>query len=495
MNVLSNGIKRILLCVFVLCSLVFVTNISAVYAAPQIKSEGAVLIDADTGALIYGKNENIKYYPASTTKILTALLVAENTGMQGNVLFSQNAVSNLESGAVTLGLKAGDVVSVKDCMYGLLLRSANEVANGLAEHVGGSISNFSAMMNERAKQLGAKNSNFVNPNGLNNANHYTTAYDLAMIARAVYKRPEIVDIMKTLTYTFPATSTVPERIISMGHKMIYKNDYRYYNGVVGGKTGYTSKAGNTLVTMAQRDGRSLIAVILKGKQTHYEDTKALFDYGFSLSVNDYKKLQLNAPKLLNNVNLQNNSLITSNTSVNVNNGTNLGVGPDSGANNAALNAPLSAPSEQPIVSDKAIRLSDRNNSNSAGPAINISTVADSGTDAGLNLNQGPSQVKLGWHSDKEEWFYIKENGERAKDEVLKINNRLYWFDSNGIMATGWRKDQNNEWYYMSTSGGMLISSWVKDKEYWYYLGGEGKMLKNTTTPDGYKVNNDGVWIN
>jgi D-alanyl-D-alanine carboxypeptidase (penicillin-binding protein 5/6) len=156
------------------------------------------------------------------------------------------------------------------------------VANGLAEHTAGSISKFADMMNARAKELGCTNTNFVNPNGLNNSNHYTTPHDMALIARAAFQNGTVSKIASTLSYQIPATQKAAARTISLGHKMLYPNDARYYQGVIGGKTGYTSLAGNTLVTCAERDGVRLIAVIMKSKSTQYTDTSALLDYGFAL---------------------------------------------------------------------------------------------------------------------------------------------------------------------------------------------------------------------
>lgn len=249
---------------------------------PEIQAQGAVLMDAATGNLLYSKEAETKFYPASITKLMTALLVAEKCSLDDTVTFSKTAVTNLESGAVTLGLVEGDKLTVRQSLYGLLLKSANEVANGLAEHTAGSISKFADMMNARAKELGCTNTNFVNPNGLNNSNHYTTPHDMALIARAAFQNGTVSKIASTLSYQIPATQKAAARTISLGHKMLYPNDARYYQGVIGGKTGYTSLAGNTLVTCAERDGVRLIAVIMKSKSTQYTDTSALLNYGFAL---------------------------------------------------------------------------------------------------------------------------------------------------------------------------------------------------------------------
>lgn len=249
---------------------------------PVVSSEAAVLYDVTHNKILFEKNGDKKLYPASTTKLMTALLVLEKANLTDMVTFSEKAVTNLESGAVTLGLKAGDKVSVKDSLYGMMLKSANEVANGLAEHVGGSISGFADMMNTKAVSLGCTGTHFVNPNGLNDSNHYTTAQDMAKIAAAAFANPKLCEITSTREYTFPATKGAAARKVTMGHKMLYPTDSRYYPGIVGGKTGYTSLAGNTLVTCVEKDGVRMIAVVLKSKSTHYQDTKAMLDYGYAV---------------------------------------------------------------------------------------------------------------------------------------------------------------------------------------------------------------------
>ena len=243
------------------------------------------MIDAATGTVLYGKNQNTRYYPASITKLMTALLVLENCQLGDTVTFSRTATENLESGAVSLKLTEGDKLTVEQCLYGLLLKSANDVANGLAEKVSGSVSGFAGLMNQKAAALGCTGTHFVNPNGLNDSNHYTTPYDMALIARAAFQNDTLRKIDTTLSYKFPATKNAGERTITMGHKMMYSTDSRYYPGIIGGKTGYTSKAGNTLVTGAEKNGVRLIAVVMKSKSTHYADTKALLDYGFAKSTN------------------------------------------------------------------------------------------------------------------------------------------------------------------------------------------------------------------
>ena len=253
-------------------------------AGVSISADGGILIDADSGAILYEKNANEAYFPASITKILTALVILENCDLDETVTFSSFAVNSLEPDASILGARAGDQLSVRDCLYALLLQSANEVANALAEHCSGSIEAFAELMNKKAQSLGCTNSNFVNPSGLNNENHYTSAHDMALISQAAFANPTFVEIDATTYYDVPAgqLQQYPDGWRYYAHhKMLKKNDPVYYEGIIGGKTGYTSLAGNTLVTCAERDGLRLITVILNGHQTHYTDTKALLDFGFN----------------------------------------------------------------------------------------------------------------------------------------------------------------------------------------------------------------------
>ncbi len=247
----------------------------------SIEAEGGIVMDFATGTVLYGKNIHTAYFPASITKVLTALIVLESCQMDEMVTFSHNAVYNVEPGSTSAGFDEGDVVSVKDCLYALVLKSANEAANALAEHVAGTTEAFAELMNQKAASLGCVDSHFANPSGLNDPNHYTSAYDMALIGQEAMKNETFMEIDSTLYYDLPVTKRNPEGgRIYPGHKMIKKNLKEYYEGCLGGKTGYTSLAGNTLITFAERDGLKLIAVVLNGHQTHYSDTKKLLDFGF-----------------------------------------------------------------------------------------------------------------------------------------------------------------------------------------------------------------------
>ena len=251
------------------------------------QSEAGIVMELDSGAVLFAQNIHVQEYPASITKLLTALVVVENASMDEQVTFSHDAVYNVESGSGNkLQLEEGDVLSVKDCLYVMLLQSSNQAANALAEHVGGSRETFADMMNEKAASLGCRESHFVNPSGLNDPEQLTSAYDMAQIGAAVFGNPTLLEICSTTSATLPPTINNPNgRTYSMEHKLVVtgdSSDENYYPSAVAGKTGYTSLAGQTLVTYAEQDGRRQVAVTLKSTQrTHYSDTKTILDFGFA----------------------------------------------------------------------------------------------------------------------------------------------------------------------------------------------------------------------
>ena len=251
-----------------------------------IESEAGIVMDADSGAVLFGQNIHVQKAPASITKILTALVVIENSSLDDTITFSHDAVYNVEDGSGNKNaIEEGDTLSVRDCLYLLLMRSSNQAANALAEHVGGSRDGFVKMMNEKTAELGCENSHFANPSGLNDDTQLTSVYDMALIASAAYKIDTLLTISKDKSYRLPATKNNPDGVtIQPEHKLLITTDTEspnYYPYAVAGKTGYTSIAGQTLVTYAIKDDRRQIAVTMKSTQaTHYQDTIALMDFGF-----------------------------------------------------------------------------------------------------------------------------------------------------------------------------------------------------------------------
>lgn len=263
---------------------------------PSVYGDSAIVMDMDSGAIVYGKQIDKKHYPASITKVLTALVALENSKLTDQVLFSEDSISFLEYGDAHIGMTPGEVLSMKDALYGMLLASANEVAYAIAENVGklmgGDYSTFIQKMNDRSAELGCTGSHWTNPNGLHDDNHYTTAHDMALIASAAYQHEEFRNIVKTLTYTIGPTNLVNEsRTFQQKHKMLWPQNANYYEYCTGGKTGYTDQARTTLVTMADNGKMRLAAVVLYDfGNDAYVDTRAMFDYVF----NNFAKVPLSS---------------------------------------------------------------------------------------------------------------------------------------------------------------------------------------------------------
>lgn len=291
----------------ILCSMLFLSavtvqaaqvNNGAVYSistneiagwpqGPETIGEVAVLMDADTGAILYNKGMHELRYPASITKIMTCLLALEHCSLDEQVTFTETCLADQVAGSGNAGMKVGEVLTMKQCLLLTMVRSANDVATQVAEHVGGSVSAFVEMMNQRAKELGCLNTNFVNASGMPDDNHYSTAYDMALIFREAIKNSDFRDIIGTQGFTIEPTNMNSEsRSYSTHHPLVALSAPEHYEGCFGGKTGVTDAAKNTLVSGAERDGRTLIAVAMRAEmgEVCYDHT-VMFDYGFSNFTN------------------------------------------------------------------------------------------------------------------------------------------------------------------------------------------------------------------
>lgn len=252
---------------------------------PGTYGDAAIVMDAGTGAILYAKNIDEHFYPASITKVLTALVALENGKFEDPVVVSEDCVSFLEPGDSSIGLKKGNEITLEQALYATLLASANEAAYAVGENVGKNAGHdyawFLEQMNERCRELGGTNSNFANTNGLPDPDHYTCARDMALIGSEMFKYPEFFKIVQTMQYEIPASDTCQQHIFQQKHKMLNESSREYYKYAVGGKTGYTPDALNTLITMADKDGMQLVCVVLHTQSGHhYGDTRKLFDYGY-----------------------------------------------------------------------------------------------------------------------------------------------------------------------------------------------------------------------
>lgn len=254
--------------------------------AGDINSGAACLLDADTGAVLYNKNMYEKMYPASTTKIMTALIALEHASLDEIVTFTETGVAEAYSGSSNLNTQVGEEFTMEDCLYALMLKSANDFASQIAEHVGGSVEGFCQMMNEKAESLGCVNTNFNNAHGMPDENHYTCAYDLALIMREAIKNETFCKIAGTENYVIPATSLMGARSFSNHNALIMQGDY-YFEECIAGKTGYTDSAMNTFVSAAKRNNVTLIesTMFSPASTDSFINAKALYEYGFNNFTN------------------------------------------------------------------------------------------------------------------------------------------------------------------------------------------------------------------
>ena len=249
-------------------------------AGPQIGAQAAILMDANTGVILYSKNIHERLYPASTTKIMTALLAMENGSLDDMVEFSHEAVFSVPADGSNMGMDEGESITLEECLYGIMVASANEAANAAGEYVSGSIDDFVALMNKRAEEMGCTDTHFMNTNGLHDPEHYTSAYDLALISSYFFRNEMLCKVSNTDRHHFEPTPTQPDDFYKKNkHQLI--NGEIPYDGILGGKTGYTDNSRQTLVTCAEQNGMRLVCVVLKEESPdQFTDTAELFDYGF-----------------------------------------------------------------------------------------------------------------------------------------------------------------------------------------------------------------------
>lgn len=365
---------------------------------PEPASVAAVLYDATTKQFLFEKNPDQALYPASITKVMTVLLAAEKLSPENVITFQASATDNLESGYTNVQMVAGDTMSVKDAMYAVLLKSACEVSNGLAEQVSGSQSAFAELMNSRAAELGCTNTCFRNASGLNDAGHYTTAHDMALITAAAFANTTFRTVASTKKYTLPASKKRAGITVTNSNKMLSSSNAEYMEGIVGGKTGYTTKAGNTLVEVLDYQGHELVAVVMKSSGRQYSDAKVLLEYG-------------------------------------------------------------------KVLVD------------------------------GLSTAQAVRTGK--WERTAEgNWKYRFSDGTYAASEWLCIGENEYYFGTDCLMATGWKRFTNGAWYYFDKKAGAMVhDKWVSpDGDKYYYLQSNGVLATDTVIGGVYRVDANGVYV-
>ena len=304
-------IKRTLIYLLIIFSIL--SNLNLAYASPNILSESAILIDAASGTILAQKNPDKKMYPASLTKIMTAILAIEMGKLTDVITVDDDTPFEIEGSHIAL--EPGEILTLKDLLYSLMLPSANDAASAIAKHYGKNLDGFVKIMNEKAKELGAYNTNFANPHGLHDVNHYTTAADLALITQYAMKNETFRKIVETTRYEIKTTNKKDEpRYFTTLNKLLYNTTNNqiyvdgtyispYYEYATGAKTGYTPEAGNCLAATATKNGTELIAVTMKGISLEmYQDTHNLFNYGFE----EYQNITLiNKNTFIKNIKISN----------------------------------------------------------------------------------------------------------------------------------------------------------------------------------------------
>lgn len=294
----------LLVFIYVICTMITFVAATENQEEMQIYSEAAVLIEATTGKVLYEKNMNERKYPASTTKILTAIIALEKCDLDEVATASSNAVNSIKSGYTKADIQIGEKFTIEELLNVMMVQSANEAATIIAEHISGNVSEFSKLMNEKAKEIGCKNSNFLNANGVHEENHYSTAYDMALIARYCMKNEVFRKLANMMECSLPRTEYWQdeqveehgERTFKNTNKLLIEGNRYYYPYAIGVKTGFTTPAKNCLISASNKDGFELIAVVLhaetteEGLSARYLDTINLFEYGYNnYNLEDIKK--------------------------------------------------------------------------------------------------------------------------------------------------------------------------------------------------------------
>lgn len=286
---MNINVKKIFILSFFIIALLF-NNFNIVYAedvnSPELISEAAILIDNKTNKILYDKNANERMFPASTTKILTAILVLENCELNETVTASYDAVMSIPNGYVSANIDGEEQLTVEQLLQLLLVHSANDAANVLAEYVGGSIESFVSMMNTKVNELGLTNTHFTNAYGLQDENHYTTAHDLSVIMQYCLKNEDFRRIAGSASCSIPATNKFGPRSYTSTNQLLVPGNPYYYSYVTVGKTGFTTEAGECLVSCAYKNDLELICVVLGGSvvngvPTRFSESKTLYEYGFN----------------------------------------------------------------------------------------------------------------------------------------------------------------------------------------------------------------------
>ena len=410
---------------------------------PSISSSAAMVVNSNTGEVYYSKNPFALHHPASLVNLVTAYLLISYKNLNDVMSVSASAVTGLESGATVAGLRAGDVITVKDALGAMFVKGCCDVANVVAENVGGSIQNFVAMMNQTAKDMGCINTVFTNPSGLNNASQVTTVYDMTLIMDKVAANPVLAEFMRLQAYTLPQTASRGALTLYSKNSLLIPSSSVYYSGLEASRMGYTSVARYTLASSTNFNGQRLIAVVLKSNGTQFSDSKKLLNFAKTVCL-------------------------------------------EIGTTQLAAQAQAQTQAQASTVNiGQALQLSNNTQTNNIPQNTNVSR-SSSGN----------------WGQDGNGWYYIQ-NGQRVVNEWITEGNKRYFIGADGYMIVGWRLFSNGNYYYFDPSSGELkYNTWINTQSGAYYLQSDGSLAvaprgttKNITTAAGvYTIDENGKAI-
>lgn len=421
---------------------------------PSVTAPGALVVNATTRQIYFSKGGLNPFYPAALTTLVTAHLLLTYKKLDDVLAVSPTAVTGLESGASTAGLRAGDVITVRDALGAMFVRSCCDVANVVAENVAGSIPNFVALMNQTVRNWGCVATNFANPTGLNNDSQITNTYDAAIIMDKVSSDPTLKIMLQQQAYVLPATAHRAAKTLTTTNQLLIAGNKNYYAGISASKMGYTSKAKYTIASEIDYNGQRLIAIVLMANGSQFTDSTKLLNYA---KVASLEASAAGANTILNvSSNVSNQAMVAANVASNTMSG-------------MVSNVPQAT-----------------------GFVSNANAVMG-------NIGDTPGT----WQKDSKGWYFIKSNGQSAANEWIKQNGKVYCVDSTGYMITGWRQMSNGEMYYFApTSGELRYNTWVNVSTGAYYLQADGTLArasqgqtKNISTSVGtYTIDENGKAI-
>ena len=417
--------------------IIYTTNDNIRAVRPNIVAPGALIVNANTRQIYYSKGGLNPFHPAALNNLVTAYILLTYKNLDDILVVNASAVSNLESGANTAKLRAGDTITVRDAIGAMFVKSCCDVANVVAENVAGNVTNFVAMMNQTVKNWGCVATNFTNPTGLNNNAQVTNTYDMAIIMDKATSNPTIKLMLKQPAYVLPPTTHRGALALSSSNKLLVPGDKNYYAGISASRLGYTSKAKYTMASELDYNGQKLIAIVLGANGSQFTDTTKLLNFGKVASI-EAGNSGVSYSAVLNNANAANANAMAA---------ANFAAMQQALVGQAAQQAAVQQAAAQQLATQQAAM-------QQAALAGQMANTAISSAVTGVGDTQGI------WQRDNKGWYFIKANGQSANNEWIKQNGKAYCVDSSGYMITGWRQMSNGNMYYFDpTSGEMRHGTW------------------------------------